>query len=185
MQCGVQCLLCLPLPLRLLRPWQRRSQGICQVIVSFREPQSATHEHIMSELIILLVLFFTKKKLPFNDVLVWVHLYRFFKESSDEEREHAEKLMKYQVITSLPVVAMIFSNILGYSCCVFPCALEHTWREGEAPVHCHTLNRVRPPWERRCFVRWDACCLFGDARFWLGWDLNIKGLICGCWLPAQ
>jgi ferritin len=34
---------------------------------------------------------------------VWgSHLFRFFKESSDEEREHAEKLMKYQVITSLP-----------------------------------------------------------------------------------
>nr|TKW00015.1 hypothetical protein SEVIR_8G081700v2 [Setaria viridis] len=27
---------------------------------------------------------------------MWVHLYRFFKESSDEEREHDEKLMKYQ-----------------------------------------------------------------------------------------
>ncbi len=26
-----------------------------------------------------------------------VNLFRFFKDSSDEEREHAEKLMKYQV----------------------------------------------------------------------------------------
>jgi hypothetical protein len=30
------------------------------------------------------------------------HTYRFFKESSDEEREHAEKLMKYQVLLVLP-----------------------------------------------------------------------------------
>jgi hypothetical protein len=39
---------------------------------------------------------------------------RFFKESSDEEREHAEKLMKYQVVP-LFVPVIIWYMPLDYS----------------------------------------------------------------------
>lgn len=36
-----------------------------------------------------------------NDVFLHILFYRFFKESSDEEREHAEKFMEYQVSITL------------------------------------------------------------------------------------
>jgi hypothetical protein len=43
---------------------------------------------------------------------------------------------------------------------------EHTWRQGQAPVHCHSLNRVWPPWERRCFVRWVAMHAYSVIMVW-------------------
>ena len=40
---------------------------------------------------------------PAPQLGIFFRTYRFFKESSDEEREHAEKFMKYQVLIVLPL----------------------------------------------------------------------------------
>ena len=74
---------------------------------------------------------------------------RFFKESSDEEREHAEKLMEYQVsfgpltLWSVPLCCLCY--VLGgtdVTMGVFLCLSEQTWRQGDAPVDSDALNRV-------------------------------------------
>lgn len=80
-QCGIQRLLCVSCHVCLLRQRQCCSQGICQVR-KLCNPR------------IFLILFWM---LEFFRLICWLIAWRFFKDSSIEERNHAEKLMDYQV----------------------------------------------------------------------------------------
>lgn len=80
----IQCLVCVPCHVCILWPRQHRSQGSCKVI--FLDSQ------IRYILFFCLVLIRTR-----SDLIYGVFNARFFKESSEEEREHAEKFMEYQV----------------------------------------------------------------------------------------
>jgi hypothetical protein len=79
----------------------------------------------------------------YDVVMAFLCLLRFFKESSDEERGHAEKLMEYQV----NLICLIqYDHAVGLYNELIPrfffCRSEQAWREGETPVHRHTIDGV-------------------------------------------
>jgi len=82
-QCGIQRFLCVSFLVCILRQRQHSSQGTCQVVNS-----NPCH--------FCIIIYCISQKRVFNIVCFFVEN-RFFKESSEEEREHAEKLIKYQV----------------------------------------------------------------------------------------
>lgn len=86
LQCGVQRLLCLPRPVRLLRPGQCWPPRVCQVGPSHHPSRFPITR---SNWIVSLREEINTHRCSF--------LCRYFKEASEEEREHAEKLMAYQV----------------------------------------------------------------------------------------
>ena len=83
-----------------------------------------------------------------NDVVLHICSSRFFKESSDEEREHAEKLMEYQVSFGPLISLTLWSVPLRYATYwgtdttldMFFVPSEETWRQGEAPIDCDALD---------------------------------------------
>ena len=85
-----------------------------------------------------------------NDVVLHICSSRFFKESSDEEREHAEKLMEYQVSFGPLISLTLWSVPLHYATYwgtdttldMFFVPSEQTWRQGEAPIDCDALDRI-------------------------------------------
>lgn len=85
-QCGIQCVICVPCDVCIFWQGQCCSQGPRQVSVGVAHSVGSTT--YMTDVI-------TKWCID--------HFVpnRFFKESSEEEREHAEKLMEYQVKTNL------------------------------------------------------------------------------------
>ncbi len=89
-QCGIQCLLRLPCSLCVLRQGQRRSSRICGVCFFKRG-------------LYILSMFVTfcggnsKHAMYYADVSEHIALHRYFRDASDEKRERAETLMRYQV----------------------------------------------------------------------------------------
>ncbi len=88
-QCGIQCLLRLPCSLCVLRQGQRRSSRICGVCFFKR------------------CLYILSKFVTFcggnSKHAMYIALHRYFRDASDEKRERAETLMRYQVGKIVPV----------------------------------------------------------------------------------
>lgn len=86
---------------------------------------------------------------------------RFFKESSEEEREHAEMFMEYQVIDNSPSISVLMlhvwkldaefvSLLLTKPYNSLFCFLEQAWRESEVAIYFNAIVWVWSCRERRC-----------------------------------
>lgn len=72
-------------------------------------------KHINTNMPFPFFIYFLFLKQIFDFILLFIVEIRFFKESSEEEREHAEKLMKYQV--KLALYCMFELTCLNLSTC--------------------------------------------------------------------
>lgn len=83
---------------------------------------------------------------------MWFVVYSFFKESSEEERGHAEKLMEYQVFDISHLKLLLFIDISESFClCFFLSKFE-----SEFGLVCFVKRSEQTRWKSETAVNTDA-----------------------------